>query len=523
MRLNARNRDLLLIGSALLAVLLYVVVAGGGFPLDDSWIHQVYGRNLASYQQWAFIPGQPSAASTAPLYTLLLALGYALHLPYMLYTHVLGALVLAGLALVAARLTLRFAPDRMGWSLVAGLAVIFTWHHVWAAASGMETIIFMFWTLWLFLWVMIEQQSNDASVGRSILFGVSIGLATLTRPEGILLGGLCGLALVLARPRGWMAMVRFGGVAILACGLVLMPYLLLNLQLTGGLLPDTASAKFEQHSVLLAQPLLTRLGDLSIAILAGGQFLLLAGVVIYIGLVLSRRKSAIWLLPLVWSGALILLYALRLPAAYQHGRYVMPALPALVWCGVMGLSWALAASRYQLLPRVISRVFALASVLTVLFFFVGPGLLAYQNDVAVINEEMVQSARWIRDHLPADELLALHDIGAVGYFAPRPELLDVAGLITPAIVPAIGNPAALWQFMQAQDARYFFGFPNQIPGGSTDDPRLCLLYTTNGPTSQQLGAGNMSVYRIAWDEICDNKDEQALSKETESWLVSSKS
>jgi len=54
-----------------------------GFPLDDSWIHLTYARNLAVHGQWAFQLGHPSAGSTAPLWTFLLALGFWLSLaPY---------------------------------------------------------------------------------------------------------------------------------------------------------------------------------------------------------------------------------------------------------------------------------------------------------------------------------------------------------------------------------------------------------------------------------------------------------
>ena len=51
-----------------------------GFPLDDAWIHQTYARNLALRGEWAFIPGKPSAGSTSPLWSVLLAPGYRLGL-----------------------------------------------------------------------------------------------------------------------------------------------------------------------------------------------------------------------------------------------------------------------------------------------------------------------------------------------------------------------------------------------------------------------------------------------------------
>src|SRR5690606_41130388 len=77
--------DVILGSLAAALVVIYVQAAGGGFPLDDSWIHQVYGRNLAQTGQWAFITGQPSAASTSPLYTVLLAAGYRLNSSYAVF------------------------------------------------------------------------------------------------------------------------------------------------------------------------------------------------------------------------------------------------------------------------------------------------------------------------------------------------------------------------------------------------------------------------------------------------------
>ena len=48
-----------------------------GFPLDDAWIHLTYARNLATHGEWAFVPGQASAGSTAPLWSALLAIGFS--------------------------------------------------------------------------------------------------------------------------------------------------------------------------------------------------------------------------------------------------------------------------------------------------------------------------------------------------------------------------------------------------------------------------------------------------------------
>ena len=52
----SRRYDAVIVLVALVLVALYVAAAGGDFPLDDSWIHQTYGRNLAVYGDWAYPP-----------------------------------------------------------------------------------------------------------------------------------------------------------------------------------------------------------------------------------------------------------------------------------------------------------------------------------------------------------------------------------------------------------------------------------------------------------------------------------
>ena len=87
-----------------------------GFPLDDAWIHQTYARNLAERGEWAFIPGQPSAGSTAPLWSALLAAGHRLGLGPYVWTFLLGWAALWGIAVTGAYAFLRLAPNRPGWA-----------------------------------------------------------------------------------------------------------------------------------------------------------------------------------------------------------------------------------------------------------------------------------------------------------------------------------------------------------------------------------------------------------------------
>lgn len=499
MRLRIKPRDLLFVILALLLVLLYTQTAGPGFPLDDSWIHQVYARNLAQTGEWAFIPGQPSAASTSPLYTVVLAFGYLLNLPYGLWTHLVGALALAVTAMLGARLAEKLAPQTKHAGWLTGLALVLSWHLTWAAVSGMETVIFCMFTLALIALCWRELDAEPAhSALRGVGFGVVAGLTTLTRPEGVLLVGMAGLIVLIMKRRLYWSVL-----AAVAFLVVMTPYLLLNYSITGGLLPDTASAKVAQMMPYLAKPFFQRVIEMFIPLAAGGQILLLPGMIYYTWVQGRRLERWPYLLPVIWAVSLILLYAARLPSFAQHGRYVIPALPALIVVGTVGTLWLLKVGAHTMPGRVLTRTLAVSAVLAFIYFGVVAGPAVHRTDVAIIEEEMVAAAMWIRDNIPQDELLAAHDIGAVGYFAMRP-LVDIAGLITPEAIPIYHDKEAIYDLMAARGAKYLMALPDQVPGGDLTDTRLCPVFVTGGDTSLQQGGGNMTVYRLAWNHNCSD-------------------
>src|SRR5436190_23425256 len=114
------------------------------------------------------------------------------------------------------------------------------------------------------------------------------------------------------------------------------------------------------------------------------------------------------------------------------------------------------------LPRVLSRVWLTAlAVLAVLFW--GQGAVAYEHDVQFIESEMVASARWVNTNTPAGALVAAHDIGALGYFGGR-RLLDLAGLVSPEVIPFIRDEARLRQWLNVRQADYLVTFPGWYPG-----------------------------------------------------------
>ncbi len=137
-----------LLAAGFLACLLYFgaqasVLSGDlGFPLDDSWIHLQFARNLAQGDGLSYNPGERVTGSTAPLWTALLALLFYLPGNVVLWTQALGvALHLAGLAAIW-RLGRELGLTVAGAHVASGFAAATSW-LVWSALSGMEVPLFV--------------------------------------------------------------------------------------------------------------------------------------------------------------------------------------------------------------------------------------------------------------------------------------------------------------------------------------------------------------------------------------------
>lgn len=530
-----KRLDLVIIVVSLALVGLYDASGGGGFPLDDSWIHQGYARSLAERGEWSLVPGAASAAATSPLYVMLLAIGYKLGIAYALWTLAIGAAALVLLVMLLARMSAWLLAGRERWRWLPPALTLGTWHLIWSAAAGMETIVFCTLTTALLYWAwrFCSRRSSSLCSRHAVSLGLLSGLVTLTRPEGLLLGGLVlasviasevarvyratplasdgklqpgqgGATAVVSPKYACARLAVFSSVALLTFAVIVVPFAHFNWTITGSVLPASASAKLQQHQILLGTPFATRILSLLAPVFAGAQILVLPGLAFYIGFAARGRfplPTLAAILPIFWAAALVMLYAARLPAAYQHGRYLIPLLPPTVLCGGIGLAYAQEYFRNRCFSRVLSRSW-LGATLTcgvVFTLAVGPGV--FRQDVAIVNEEMVRTAKWIRANIAEDDSVAGHDIGAFGYFAGR-AVLDLAGLLTPDVIPLWRDAEALWSLLESRGIEVLYAFPDQIPGGSSADRRLCRIFSTEGRAARAAGGQNMSVYRLDWRGGC---------------------
>jgi hypothetical protein len=202
----------------------------------------------------------------------------------------------------------------------------------------------------------------------------------------------------------------------------------------------------------------------------------------------------------VWWLAFLSAYALRLPVSYHHGRYTMPSIPVLIVYGVWGTASLVRPRSPHVVLRAVSKALPITAGLLALLFL-GRGAMAYREDVGFIENEMVATAHWLKENTPEDALLAVHDIGAVGYVAERP-LLDMAGLINPEVIPFMDDAQRLVGWMQERGAAYAVFFPDFSPAYArlAADARLREVHCTGYGWTRSMGHQNLCVYRMNHSE-----------------------
>ena len=452
-----------------------------GFPLDDSWIHQTFARNLALHGEWAFIPGQPSGGSTAPLWSALLAGGFLVDLSPYIWTFFLGGLLLFCLAFFAELSMRTLVKEYRGVIPWVGLLVSFEWHLVWASVSGMETILHAL-IAFILLMSLIKRSSQW------LLLGALAGISVWVRPDGITFMGPIIFTILFSNSK-WKTRMRAIFLAIFGFAIFFLPYLVFNLVLADTAFPTTFYAKQAEYSNWQPGLILQRMGEGALQLLTGPGIILLPGALITTWWAIRNRNWG-FIAAMLWVIGYIGIYLFRLPA-YQHGRYLMPVMPIYFFIGLFGiylvyLDWNGNKRVWWFIKTAWGSALALVCIG---FWFLG--MQSYNEDVQIIESEMVDTAKWVATNIPGKDLVATHDVGALGYFGDH-KLVDMAGLISPEVIPFVRNEAALANYLDSKGVSYLVTFPDFYPLLTSG---LQPLFSTGSPYSPAQGGTNMVVFR----------------------------
>ena len=484
--LRRASADLVIVLVAAGALALFLVregqIAGAaGFPLDDSWIHLHFARNLAEGAGFAYNPGVPVSGSTAPLWTLLLAAGALVVGPTLALSKTLGAVTTLAAGLLTRRAAAAWgAPDLL--ALGAGVALVASGPLTWGALSGMEVSLAA---------ALVAGALLAHARGATLLSAILASLATLARPEAVFLVP----ALLFARPVDGRRLLIFVVVPVLA----LAPFVAFCLATAGSPLPATAAAKVE-----------------------GGLVGWLAGVRTPAHVTFVERPWAFavewarwletthWLLPSALVPAVLAVWwrygrALGVPAltlvahplgmaliapyrgpGFQEGRYSMHLLPLVF----VVLAAAMPPSRLR--AARIATVVYLALAVPVLISAGTRYSWAVQN----INAMQVDIGRWIDRELPRTARVAVNDIGAIA-FVSRREIIDLMGLVTPAIIPyRRDGDAGVMRYLAETCPDHVVIFPEWFPELAARRDLLEARYRVRLARNEVAGADEMVVYRF---------------------------
>lgn len=484
---NGRSIQLILVGVTAVLLLFWVrqqQMIGWqlGVPLDDAWIHYRFAQNLSQGYGFSYNPGEPTPGSTAPLWTMLLALIGLFTSQLMGPSLILSALFLLGTVWLSYRLALLLGfPVWVGWA--TAVATGLSGRMLWAGLSGMEVTLFCglsLLTVWLY-----ERE------GLSWKTAVIVALASQVRPEAHLLF-LILIADTLYKNRTLLLSSLFSLllVPILIYTLINLPYTLFSLSVTGQPLPNTFYAKSDSTQFYS----LRTLREL-IAIHFQDNGVLF--VLIPLGLKPVWRRSRV---TAVWLVGLFLVTPMVVPFLWHHGRYTMPLIPFMMLTGAIGGYWL-----WQKIGREMSRGWVTAVLLLVLLA-AGVRLPFWAEMLANNSREIIETdvavGRWLAQNTPPDALIAVDDIGAIGMLSER-QLFDLNGLVSPQVWPvmndtAVGIPrdAAMTRVLAEVRPDYLVIFP-EWHWNIAINPQLVREVTQfTTPTRTIIGEQRVIVYEV---------------------------
>lgn len=517
---SERSRRLALAGSALLPPLAFLAaeryVFGdlAGFPLDDSWIHLVFARSLAAGDGLSYGAGLAVPASTAPLWTLLLAL--LAHLPGSPFFWA----KLAGSAAHAVGVERCYVLARaldlsVARATAAALLVAATGWLAWSAVSGMEVPLFVA----LVAAGLVRHVEERAAPELPALSLLLFALAALARPEGLLLLPLALLdrALVPARGAdGVLALARPPwrrlAAGALAAALVLAAVAWIHFRLWGSPLPTTFAAKSGGEPRWV--PDLVFLRGVS-GLLFQAQpvvFLLAAGGAVELLRRSGERRD---------RGLLLALWAFGLPLASallssgqgvlvgNFGRYYFPLLPALTLLALLGLErlppgWGRLALGGRRLPLG-GLALGVALGLPALAGLLAAGRLHLQAR-ANVDDSDVAVARWVVERLPPEARLAVCDVGAMRWIAPNP-IFDLAGIVSPEVAREVARarreegldwPPVLARIVERERPDYVVVYPRWFALPERDPARFPPQLRVRIPDNVTMAGDELVVYATPW-------------------------
>lgn len=421
---------------------------GNGFPLDDPWIHLTFAKNLVEYHSFSYFKNEmATSGSTSPVYTFLLSLFFIVSKNEMFISYILGIIFLVLSALFFYKINSFEFPRENIYAL--GLTAVFLadkWMN-FISGSGMETTMFIF---------ILISCTYFYKTHKVIPFSVFLGLIMWSRPDGIAFIGALILDYLWRNyvqikttkdkfPQTFFVFSKKELIKIVViAGIIVIPYFILNLYLSGSLLPNTYTAKLAYYS-----PEFRSRADF-FKLEVWGYFTSGAYAIVMVGFLISvmflvydifRKKYNPNLIYILFIFALVFIYWLKLPYAHRFGRYLMPVIPFFLLSSASGLKnvFILFGTYFKERTVAVSGfliILAIMLVMSVMNYI--DNKKNYADECKYISDRQIAAALWLKENTQESDIVATHDVGAIGYYCNR-KIVDVAGLVTPELIDKIND------------------------------------------------------------------------------------
>ena len=489
-------------------------------PLDDTFIHLQYGRQIGQGQWFSYNDGDPiSSGASSFLYVLLLG---AAHFVGFSGANLLGFAIIFGTvlfvlsALLGYGLGQRLAGERAG--LCSGILIAANGAFGWGATSGMEVALFSVLILGTLLAFLRELSS-----GRFLLTPILAALAALTRPEGLLFAWVITGAVVFVLLRDLRKSRPYSLRSSLAVLYAFLPiaagvaqYMFYTIA-TGSSIQNGVLAKsllyepvFYPTEVLDA--VFQNLTKLSLIVLTGlepGNYLF-PGTILFcvLGTMYLALEDARYRMFAVASGtALVLAMSstaiLGLPGAWgwHHYRYLLPFFPPVLVFAVVGFYSLRSLTRKTWLPEALASFAILCSLLSLPVWAATTGGNSLQ-----IKEQQVSVGYWIRENLPPGASVGVNDAGAMRYYGGH-RTVDLIGLTTNGLaLPTRNGVGSLYETLEKMPEEkrpdYFAIYPTWFPGfdasGVLDQEIARFAISDRPEVAGIVGGSEVVVFRADW-------------------------
>ena len=489
-------------------------------PLDDTFIHLQYGRQIGQGQWFSYNDGDPiSSGASSFLYVLLLG---AAHFVGFSGANLLGFAIIFGTvlfvlsALLGYGLGQRLAGERAG--LCSGILIVANGAFGWGATSGMEVALFSVLILGTLLAFLRELSS-----GRFLLTPILAALAALTRPEGLLFAWVITGAVVFVLLRDLRKSRPYSLRSSLA---VLYAFLPIAAGVAQYVFYTIATGSSVQNGVLakslLYEPVFyptefldavfQNLTKLSLIVLTGlepGNYLF-PGTILFcvLGTMYLALEDARYRMFAVASGtALVLAMSstaiLGLPGAWgwHHYRYLLPFFPPVLVFAVVGFYSLRSLTRNTWLPEALASFAILCSLLSLPVWAATTGGNSLQ-----IKEQQVSVGYWIRENLPPGASVGVNDAGAMRYYGGH-RTVDLIGLTTNGLaLPTRNGVGSLYETLEKMPEEkrpdYFAIYPTWFPGfdasGVLDQEIARFAISDRPEVAGIVGGSEVVVFQADW-------------------------